>query len=148
MHFSLGATMTAASFISLLGGSIALWPLKVNAQQPATPAIGYLGVGLPINKTCTEALRAGLQEFGYVDGKNVLLEFRFAEKPEELHKFAVELAGQSQPAVIVTSGERRNGCGEVSSFQNSDHLFRRRPDPVRLGLVSSLNRSWRSYKQV
>ena len=88
--------------------------------------------------TRTEAVRAGLQEFGYVEGKNVVLEFRFAENPEQLQKFAVELA-QSQPAVIVTSGNAATAA--VKSVASTiPVIFSVADDPVRLGLVASLNR--------
>jgi putative ABC transport system substrate-binding protein len=83
-------------------------------------------------------MRGGLQEFGYLDGKNVLLEFRFAEKPEQLHKFAVELA-QSQPAVIVTSGNAATAAMK-SVGSKIPIIFSIADDPVQLGLVSSLNR--------
>ena len=129
--------MRRREFITLLGGA-AVWPLAANAQQPATIVVGFLGVGLrPASLTRTEALRLGLQEFGYVDGKNVLLEFRFAEKPEQLHKFAVELA-QSRPAVIVASGNAATAA--VKSVTSTiPIIFSVADDPVELGLVASLN---------
>lgn len=134
-----GAVMRRREFISLVGGSIALWPLMARAQQPAIPVIGYLGIGLPADSlTRTDALRAGLQEFGYIDGKNVRLEFRFAEKPEQLHKFAVELT-QSQAAIIVTSGNAATTTVK-SVASEIPIIFSVADDPVRLELVSSLNR--------
>jgi len=79
--------MRRREFISLLGGTLASWPLAANAQQPAKQVIGFLGVGPRSESlTRTEALQAGLQEFGYVDGKNVLLEFQFAENQEQLRQ--------------------------------------------------------------
>jgi ABC-type uncharacterized transport system substrate-binding protein len=130
--------MRRREFITLLG-SAAAWPLAARAQQSATPVVGFLGVGLRSDSlTRTDALRAGLQEFGYVDGKNVLLEFRFAEKPEQLHKFAVELA-QNQPAVIVTSGNAATAAMK-SVGSTIPIIFSIADDPVQLGLVSSLNR--------
>jgi len=130
--------MRRREFITLIGGATA-WPLAARAQQPATPVVGFLGVGLRADSlTRTEAMRGGLQEFGYLDGKNVLLEFRFAEKPEQLHKFAVELA-QSQPAVIVTSGNAATAAMK-SVGSKIPIIFSIADDPVQLGLVSSLNR--------
>src|SRR5262249_44144315 len=132
--------MRRREFISLLSGSVALWPLAADAQQPAkAPVIGVLGLGLrPASRSRTDALLAGLQEFGYVDGKNVLLEFRFAETREQLHKFAVELA-QSQPAVIVTSGNVATAA--VKSVTSTvPIIFSIADDPVQLGIVASLNR--------
>jgi ABC-type uncharacterized transport system substrate-binding protein len=145
MHSSLsrGKAMRRREFISLLGSTIASWPLAARAQQPTIPVIGFLGVG-PASGSLgrTEALRMGLQEFGYVDGKNVRLEFRFAEKLEQLHKFAVELT-QSQPAVIVTSGNAATEA--VKSVTSTIPLiFSIADDPVRLGLVASLNRPGRN----
>ncbi len=130
--------MRRREFITLFG-SAAAWPLAANAQQPATPVVGFLGIGLrSASLTRTEALLLGLQEFGYVDGKNVLLEFRFAEKPEQLHKFAVELA-QSRPAVIVASGNAATAA--VKSVTSTiPIIFSVADDPVALGLVASLNR--------
>jgi putative tryptophan/tyrosine transport system substrate-binding protein len=131
--------MRRREFLSLVSGTIALWPLAANAQQPTTPVVGFLGVGPgPGSLGRTEALGVGLQEFGYVDGKNVLLEFRFAESLEQIHKFAVELA-QSQPAVIVTSG---NAATEAVKSVTSTIpiIFSIADDPVQLGLVASLNR--------
>lgn len=130
--------MKRREFITLIGGAVA-WPLAARAQQSTTPVVGFLGVGLRSDSlTRTEALRAGLQEFGYVDGKNVLLEFRFAEKPEQLHKFAVELA-QSQPAAIVTSGNAATAAMK-SAASTIPIIFSVADDPVQLGLVASLNR--------
>src|SRR5579872_6532164 len=93
-HLSLGARggMKRREFITLVGGAAAAWPFAAHAQQQAIPVIGFLGLGPgPASLSRTEALRVGLREFGYVDGKNVVLEFRFAEKLEQLQKFAVEL---------------------------------------------------------
>ena len=132
--------MRRREFILLLSGAIASWSLATNAQQPAKPpVVGFLGLGLrAASLSRTDALLAGLQEFGYVDGKNVLLEFRFAETLEQLHKFAVELA-QSQPAVIVTSGNVATAA--VKSVTSTiPIIFSIADDPVQLRLVASLSR--------
>src|SRR5690348_15924596 len=133
-----GATMRRREFITLVSGAAA-WPLAARGQQSETPVVGFLGVGLrPDSLTRTDALRAGLQEFGYVDGKNVLLEFRFAEKPDQIHKFAVELT-QRRPAIIVTSGNAATAAMK-SVGSTIPIIFSIADDPVRLGFVSSLNR--------
>src|SRR5262245_34236635 len=126
--------MRRRDFVKVMAGSAATWPLGLHAQQPATLVIGFLGVGLgSASLTRTEALRAGLQEFGYVDGQNVLYEFRFAEEVEQLRKFAVELA-QGQAAVIVTSGNTATEA--VKSVTSTiPIIFSIADDPVRLGLV-------------
>jgi len=131
--------MRRREVIGLLVGTAALWPLKAKAQEAARPRVAFLGVGLPSDSLSrTDALRAGLHEFGYVEDKNVLLEFRFAENAEQLHKFAVELA-QNQPALIVTSGNAATAA--VKSVTSTiPIIFSIADDPVQLGIVASLNR--------
>ena len=86
--------MRRRELITLLGGTAATWPLGVRAQQPPKVArIGYLGLTSPTNHAArVEALRAGLRDLGYVEGKNILIEFRWAEgKYDRLPALAAEL---------------------------------------------------------
>ena len=84
--------MRRREFISLLGGAVVAWPLAARAQQPAMPVIGVLETRMP--ETITERLRAfrqGLKETGYVEGKNIAIDYRWAEQMERLTELAAEL---------------------------------------------------------
>jgi putative ABC transport system substrate-binding protein len=76
-------------FITFIGGAAAAWPLAVRAQQARRlPHIGYLSVGF--GSLGTDAFRGGLRDFGYVDGQNVLIEYRRADEPGQLDGLAAE----------------------------------------------------------
>jgi putative tryptophan/tyrosine transport system substrate-binding protein len=77
---SLGEEMQRRVFITLIGGAAAAWPVVARAQQPKVQRIGFLGLA-PASAQASrlEALRSGLRELGYIDGKNIVLELRWAE---------------------------------------------------------------------
>jgi hypothetical protein len=100
----LGGEMKRREFVTLLG-AMAAWPLAVRAQQPAMPIIGYLNGASPFAVTL-EAFRQGLAESGYVEGRNVAMEFRWAEG--EYSRL---------PATIAV---------QMSLFTRSGHLLRYR----------------------
>src|SRR5205823_6486357 len=89
-----GSTMRRREFITLLGGAAVAWPLVARAQQQAKiPRIGFLGLALEISGV--EALRAGLRDLGYIEGTNIVIEWRWAERVEELPELAAELVGMN-----------------------------------------------------
>src|SRR5215472_4586028 len=131
--------MNRRAFITLLGGAAA-WSLPARAQQPAIPIVGILSsASLSAIVDLLGAFRQGLKESSYVEGQNVAIESRWAEGQfERLPELAAELV-QLHAAVIVSTGGSSNLAAKAAS-STIPHVFLSQDDPVKAGLVKSLNR--------
>jgi putative tryptophan/tyrosine transport system substrate-binding protein len=131
-------------FIKAMAG-FAAWPLAARAQQPADPPV--IGLLLPLSLAAAapniEAFRSGLQDFGYFEGRNYTLEFRFADgQVERLPKLAAELV-QLKPAVIIAASPPAAVAAHKAT-QAIPIVVSMSQDPVRLGLAASLSRPGRN----
>ena len=129
--------MRRREFITLLGSATAAWPRVARAQQPAMPVIGFLGVGLPFTSNL-EAFRRGLNEQGYVEGRNLVIEIREAEQYEHLPAMVAELV-LKRVALIVTASNFNAALAAKAATTTIPIVFTLGADPVRLGIVASLN---------
>ena len=132
--------MKRRKFMTLLGGAAVTWPTTLRAQQLAMPAIGFLHLtSLEMKQSYLAAFHRGLGETGYVEGRNVAVEYRWGQgHNDRLPSLVAELV-RLQVSVIVVLESTAGALAAKAATQTIPIVFMQGADPVRIGLVSSLN---------
>jgi putative tryptophan/tyrosine transport system substrate-binding protein len=132
--------MRRREFIMLLGGAVTAWP-PANAQQPTLPVIGFLGTGAPEAAVhFVSAFHSGLRQAGFVEAQNVRIEYRWANNQYDRLSELMEDLVRRQVAVIATPFSTVAAVAAKRANTTIPVVFSIAGDPIKLGLVASLNR--------
>jgi ABC-type uncharacterized transport system substrate-binding protein len=136
--------MRRREFITLLGGAVTLWPFAVPAQQAAKiPTIGFLSGGSP-GSPFIDAFESGLRDLGWVKGKNIAIEYRYAEgKAELLPNLAADLVRMRVDLIVAPGPPARHARDATSTIPV---VFLLGADPVAFSLVDSFERPGRNLR--
>ena len=132
--------MRRREFIALLGGSVAMLPVAMRAQQPTIPLIGFLS-SFSSNARIEAAFKRGLAEVGFIEGQNVAIEYSYAEQHYELlSERARDLAHRQVAAILATGGSFPGRAAKAATTRIPIVFVTGGEDPVKDGLVDSLDR--------